>query len=78
MVTRSICRSYNDVSSQFGFGGDFEGWRYASPEEIYSLSQQAPKYWWLIAHCLVVNVQQDLRLQLFNSNPANNAAHKSC
>ena len=29
-LTLSLNRSYNDVSSQFGVGGDFEGWRYAT------------------------------------------------
>ncbi|MFT7413416.1 MAG: hypothetical protein ACI9FO_000060 [Methylophagaceae bacterium] len=29
-VTASLNRSYNDVSGQFGVGGDFEGYRYAT------------------------------------------------
>ena len=33
-VTLSINRSYSDVSSQFGSGGDFEGWRYATGIEF--------------------------------------------
>ena len=36
-VTASVNRSYNDVSSQFGVGGDYEGWRYASGTEFNSL-----------------------------------------
>ncbi len=28
--TESTNRSYNDVSGQFGAGGDFEGWRHAT------------------------------------------------
>lgn len=36
-VTLSINRSYNDVSSQFGSGGDFEGWRYATGIEFATL-----------------------------------------
>lgn len=33
-VTLSLKRTFNDVSSQFGVGGDFEGWRYASGIEF--------------------------------------------
>ncbi len=33
-VTASANRSYNDVSSQFGSGGDFDGWRYATAAEF--------------------------------------------
>lgn len=33
-VTLSINRSYTDVSSQLGLGGDFEGWRYATAAEF--------------------------------------------
>lgn len=33
----SLDRSYTDVSGQFGVGGDFEGFRYASNAEITSL-----------------------------------------
>ena len=33
-VTASADRSYDDVSSQFGVGGDFYGWRYASASEF--------------------------------------------
>ena len=29
-VTLSINRSYNDVSTQLGVGGDYEGWHYAT------------------------------------------------
>jgi len=36
-LTFSVARSYNDVITQFGFGGDFDGWRYASIDEINSL-----------------------------------------
>jgi len=36
-VTLSWNRSYVDVSSQFGIGGDFEGWRYADLGEVYQL-----------------------------------------
>jgi hypothetical protein len=32
--TASTDRSFNDVSSHFGVGGDFEGWRYASTAEV--------------------------------------------
>lgn len=37
-VTLSVNRSYNDVSSQFGVGGDFEGWRYATGIEFNDLA----------------------------------------
>ncbi len=37
-VTASVYRSYNDVSSQFEAGGDFEGWRYATGEEFNALA----------------------------------------
>ena len=33
-VTLSVNRTYTDVSSQFGTGGEFEGWRYASGDEF--------------------------------------------
>jgi len=33
-LTLSTNRSYNDVSGEFGIGGDYEGWRYASTTEI--------------------------------------------
>ena len=36
-VTKSVGRSYDDVSSQFGIGGDFEGWRYAIGLEFNQL-----------------------------------------
>lgn len=36
-VTASVNRSYNDVSSQFGIGGLFEGWRYATGLEFNGL-----------------------------------------
>ncbi len=36
-VTASINRSYNDVSSEFGLGGDFEGWQYASGTQFETL-----------------------------------------
>ncbi len=36
-VTLSVNRSYNDVSTQFSIGGDFEGWRYATITEFDSL-----------------------------------------
>jgi hypothetical protein len=40
-VTASVNRSYFDVSSQFGVGGDFEGWRYASGVELNTLISNA-------------------------------------
>jgi len=36
-VTESVNRSYNDVIMQFGPGGDFEGWRYATDVEFNDL-----------------------------------------
>lgn len=36
-VTASVNRSYTDVSSQFGAGGDFAGWRYATKSELGTL-----------------------------------------
>ena len=36
-VDRSIGRAAIDVSSQFGVGGDFEGWRYADRSEVHTL-----------------------------------------
>lgn len=36
-VTASVNRSFNDVSSQFGLGGDFAGWRYATKDEFSGL-----------------------------------------
>lgn len=40
-VTESFQRSYDDVSSQFGAGGDFEGWRYATLNELIILINNA-------------------------------------
>src|SRR5678816_4482770 len=36
-VPISAGRSYNDVSTQFGVGGDFEGFRYATKDEVRDL-----------------------------------------
>ncbi len=36
-VTASINRSYNDVVTQFGIGGDYEGWRYANTSDFTQL-----------------------------------------
>jgi hypothetical protein len=36
-VTQSVGRDYNDVSSQFGVGGDFYGYRYATAGELGGL-----------------------------------------
>lgn len=36
-VTASTNRSFNDVSSQFGTGDDFDGWRYATRVEFNAL-----------------------------------------
>ena len=33
-LTESIGRSYDDVSTQFGVGGDFEGWEYARNDQV--------------------------------------------
>ena len=40
-ITFSVNRSYNDVSSQFGAGGDFEGFRHATIEEVLALISEA-------------------------------------
>ena len=36
-VDISVNRSFNDVSGQFGTGGDFQGWRYATGAEVRNL-----------------------------------------
>jgi len=36
-VTASQGRTFNDVSSQFGAGGDFEGWQYATGNQFNTL-----------------------------------------
>lgn len=36
-LTETAGRSYNDISSQFGVGGEFEGWRYATSVEAQTL-----------------------------------------
>ena len=36
-VSLSVNRSVDDVSSQFGAGGDFAGWRYATSAELASM-----------------------------------------
>lgn len=41
VLTESNFRSYNDVSSQFGVGGDFEGYRYATGTEIATFFDSA-------------------------------------
>lgn len=35
-LTMSINRSFNDVSTQLGVGGDFEGFRYATETELFT------------------------------------------
>ncbi len=40
-LTETIGMSYNDVSSQFGYGGLFEGWQYATRNEISTLINAA-------------------------------------
>lgn len=40
-VTASMGRSYDDVASQFGLGGDFEGWRFATSAEFVTLMVNA-------------------------------------
>ena len=34
-ITLSTNRSFNDVASQFDSGGDFEGWRHATAQELF-------------------------------------------
>lgn len=36
-LNKSILRSFDDVSGQFGVGGDFEGWRYGTITEVTQL-----------------------------------------
>ena len=36
-ITATTNRSYNDISSQLGVGGEFEGWRYATGAEFEAL-----------------------------------------
>ena len=36
-ITATTNRSYNDVSSEFGVGGEFEGWRFATQLEFDAL-----------------------------------------
>jgi hypothetical protein len=36
-VVLSVSRSFHDVSSQFGTGGDYQGWRYATGLEFVTL-----------------------------------------
>tara|TARA_R110001592_G_scaffold296139_1_gene566466 strand:- start:19618 stop:20337 length:720 start_codon:yes stop_codon:yes gene_type:complete len=36
-VTATVNRSYNDISSQLGVGGEFDGWRYATGTEFNAL-----------------------------------------
>lgn len=36
-VNTSVNRSFNDVSGQFGAGGDFQSWRYATGAEVLNL-----------------------------------------
>jgi hypothetical protein len=40
-LSLSTNRSYNDVSSQFGVGGDFDGFRYATGQEVSILFTDA-------------------------------------
>lgn len=36
-VTETVNRSYSDISAQFGTGGEYAGWRYATRNEFVSL-----------------------------------------
>ncbi len=36
-LTKTVNRSYNDISSKFGSGQEFEGWRYASGAQVNTL-----------------------------------------
>ena len=40
-VTKTDARSFDDVSSQFGAGGEFEGFRYATEEEVLTFFSNA-------------------------------------
>ena len=40
-LTFSVNRTYNDVSTQFGTGGDFEGFRHATIEEVLGFISEA-------------------------------------
>ena len=40
-VTASQGRSYDDVASQFGVGGDFEGWQFATTSQFVTFMQHA-------------------------------------
>lgn len=40
-LTFTDARSFDDVSSQFGAGGDFEGYRYATEQEVLTFFEHA-------------------------------------
>jgi hypothetical protein len=40
-ITESTGRSYNDVTAQFGLGGDYEGWRYATVVQVNQFWENA-------------------------------------
>ena len=40
-LSESINRSFNDVSTQLGIGGDFEGYRYATQDEVVTFFSNA-------------------------------------
>lgn len=40
-TTYTLNRSYNDISSEFGVGGEFEGWRYATEDDLITFFTNA-------------------------------------
>ena len=56
-VTASVNQSYNYVSSQFGVGNEYEGWRYASGDEFDQL----------VSHWVGFNISRNVAGQYFHA-----------
>jgi hypothetical protein len=59
----SAGRSYDDVSIQFGAGGDFEGFRHATRDEVQALLNGAGFTYWSCCPAIPENYQPAVFLQ---------------
>lgn len=69
-VNLSTNRSFNDVSSQFGSGGDFAGFRYAVQDEMFTLFGNAG--FTMFGTILASNLAPALSFQSFFSTTVTN------
>lgn len=63
-VTLSVDQSYNYVSSQFGAGGEYAGWRYATGAELNTLVTNA-----LALATPITSTTTPIPTVFFNNNP---------